>query len=305
MAIKGLKFTDKKIKKGKIGNSTDTTYATAGGDGSVGTGKKGWSTAHAQSSGDNKDDTGATPDVGYLAYTDGEYFIRRGFLPFSHGVPGDAEISGATLSVIFDSDPSGGDPNFSNEYYELIQTTEGDAEALALSDYSLVGTTKGADNGVAHPPALGTASDWTLNATAFGWILAATPVLLGLRITADLDNNPQSAGGSNTQAWRRWRSSNYSGTASDPVLVVEYTTANYIIAGVVTLNSVGVVGAILRCIRESDNVAITEQETVSGGVYQFDGLDTAETYHLAVEYEADSEQYNALSQWGITPEEEV
>lgn len=75
------------------------------------------------------------------------------------------------------------------------------------------------------------------------------------------------------------------------------------ISGEVTLNGNPVEGATVRIIRESDNVALTYATTDSSGAYEFTDLDSEETYHVAVEYEADSVKYNAKSDWSIVPVE--
>lgn len=77
----------------------------------------------------------------------------------------------------------------------------------------------------------------------------------------------------------------------------------YAISGAVTLGGTAIEGAVVRCVRQSDNVAITEQTTDSGGLYAFSDLDVAELYHLAVEYSTESLKYNALSYWDIEPYE--
>lgn len=78
---------------------------------------------------------------------------------------------------------------------------------------------------------------------------------------------------------------------------------SYHISGTVTLAGSPVEGAVVRCIRQSDNVALASAETDSSGEYLFEDLDEEELYHLAVEYEADSLLYNALSLWDVSPVE--
>lgn len=80
-------------------------------------------------------------------------------------------------------------------------------------------------------------------------------------------------------------------------------TVVYAISGTVTLSGTPVQGATVRCIRQSDNVALDEQTTDSTGQYEFSNLDENETYHVAVEYEQDSVLYNALSLWDVSPVE--
>lgn len=83
---------------------------------------------------------------------------------------------------------------------------------------------------------------------------------------------------------------------------VEIVTT-YAISGVVTLSGAPVEGATVRCVRQSDNVAITSQTTDSSGAYSFDDLDVTELYHVSVEASVASVDYNALSYWDIVPVE--
>jgi hypothetical protein len=80
-------------------------------------------------------------------------------------------------------------------------------------------------------------------------------------------------------------------------------TSTYAISGTVTLEGSPVQNATVRCIRQSDNVAIDDVVTDSTGEYLFDNLNSEELYHVAVEYEQDSVLYNALSLWNIAPYE--
>jgi len=76
----------------------------------------------------------------------------------------------------------------------------------------------------------------------------------------------------------------------------------YAISGLVKLSGVGVEGAVVRCVRQSDNVALVEQTTDADGAYIFEDLED-DLYHVAVEYVADDQRYNALSLWDIVPYE--
>lgn len=80
-------------------------------------------------------------------------------------------------------------------------------------------------------------------------------------------------------------------------------TSVYGISGVVTLQGEPVEGATIRCIKQSDNTAIAAETTDESGAYLFSGLEEGELYHLAVEFEADEEKYNARSLWDVEPVE--
>lgn len=81
------------------------------------------------------------------------------------------------------------------------------------------------------------------------------------------------------------------------------SAVSYAISGVVSLAGVPVEGAIVRCIKQSDNTILTQQTTDSTGAYSFSDLDSEELYHLAVEYQSGEDKYNALSYWDIVPVE--
>ena len=69
--------------------------------------------------------------------------------------------------------------------------------------------------------------------------------------------------------------------------------ANNTISGYVTLDGEAVEGAVVRCIRQSDNVALTADTTDSTGFYEFTSLTTDEVYDIAVEYETGGTKYHA------------
>jgi len=84
-------------------------------------------------------------------------------------------------------------------------------------------------------------------------------------------------------------------------LAYPFPTTTFQISGTVTLSGAPVEGAVVRCIRQSDNVAITEQTTSSTGAYLFTELAEAELYHLCVEHTDGATTYNAKSLWDIVP----
>ena len=75
----------------------------------------------------------------------------------------------------------------------------------------------------------------------------------------------------------------------------------YGIKGTVTLSDTPVQNATVRCIRQSDNATLTPQTTGVDGTYIFSRLDSAELYHLCVEYEDQTQKYYTFSYWDIQP----
>ena len=78
---------------------------------------------------------------------------------------------------------------------------------------------------------------------------------------------------------------------------------DYQISGTVTLSATPVETATVRCIAQSTNTTVAEQTTDASGNYTFTGLDSAELYHLCVEYETGGTKYSAKSYWDIAPVE--
>lgn len=96
---------------------------------------------------------------------------------------------------------------------------------------------------------------------------------------------------------------NADGFAYGDEVTFETLPVFYNITGVATLAGVPVENAVVRCIRQSDNEALPDVLTDSSGVYVFEDLEADELYHVAVEYEADDQKYNALSLWDVAPYE--
>jgi hypothetical protein len=67
------------------------------------------------------------------------------------------------------------------------------------------------------------------------------------------------------------------------------------IAGVVTLSGNPVQGAVVRLFNITANTYVGSVTTTSGGSYEFDDLNQAAEYHVAVEYQAGASKYRAYS----------
>jgi len=74
------------------------------------------------------------------------------------------------------------------------------------------------------------------------------------------------------------------------------------IKGTVTLDGTAKENVTIRCIRQSDNTIVDTTTSDSDGKYQFNDLNTAETYHIGfVEYESGGTKYTAKTLYDITP----
>ena len=69
------------------------------------------------------------------------------------------------------------------------------------------------------------------------------------------------------------------------------------ISGTITLSGSPVSGAVVRCVRQSDNIILTQKTTGGDGLYEFTGLATDEVYDVVVEYADGGTKYNAFSLW--------
>lgn len=73
-----------------------------------------------------------------------------------------------------------------------------------------------------------------------------------------------------------------------------------VVAGQVTLSAAGVSGAVVRLIRQSDNMEVGSTTTNGSGNYSF-YADVSKLYHVFIEYTTGGNKYNAKSLWNITP----
>lgn len=100
----------------------------------------------------------------------------------------------------------------------------------------------------------------------------------------------------------------FSGDTNWRIAIVEIKAAGgapseYHITGNVSLNGSGVSGAIIRCIKQSDDSIVGYETSDGSGNYEFSELEEGELYHLCVEYESGPTKYNALSYWDVEPVE--
>jgi hypothetical protein len=92
-------------------------------------------------------------------------------------------------------------------------------------------------------------------------------------------------------AWSEWSSETY------------FTTKTLLIGGKVTLNSVGVSGAKVYCVKQTTNAVVGTDTSDGNGDYSFYPLELGEKYHLTVEYENGGTLYNSLNKWDVDPVE--
>lgn len=81
-----------------------------------------------------------------------------------------------------------------------------------------------------------------------------------------------------------------------PITGSELLSGSSVVSGSITKLGDFIEGAVIRAVRQSDNIAISTSSNASG-YYQFSLA--SGSYHLVVEYESSSQKFNALSQWDV------
>jgi len=201
---------------GKFGASPETYYSGAGDGITKYLGSTDWDTSHNVLAGDETKYTDTILNI----LTNSDSLIGRAFFPFNTAaLPEDISVTAVTfwLKPQYINDAAGG-------YMNLVQTTQASNTSLVDADYDQCGAV--------HSPTLGatainlsamsvdTYATFTLSATGRGWIVTDGYTLLGMREKADLiDTKP----GATSQLG--FYMSEYTGTGSDPYIVVTYSAA--------------------------------------------------------------------------------
>lgn len=280
---------------------------------SYGTWSANWTTArNAAHSAAYSKDTLALPNSGYSAavrrHSSLGYIMARNVLLFKYNIPAGASIDSAELRLYIYSTIDGINDAYS--YISIIEhiRTTGSRTAYVAADHLIgsyaVGTKLSADIDITGI-STGAYLDITLNASGLAKLIADGTdryIYLSVMEGHDIENVSFSPYGDSNVAFYE---ADEAGTTKDPELRVIYDTVTYAISGTVTLSGTPVTGAVVRCVRQSDNVALTAQTTGAPGTYEFAALDVAELYHVMVEYEDAPTKYNALSLWDIVPVEVV
>jgi len=217
------KFDDSRIIQGKRGNTTSTFYADTG-DAIVRKSNSSWSTMRGSSSGDSVQNL----TTGYCAW-EKEGSAYNGYQPFqmfdTSAISSGDTISSATFSVYLNGDNEVAD----SQQMSICNSTQATWNSIGTGDFDQRGgSTEGATR-VSCPT--GTTSgylDFPLNATGLTFIArsgetipgsasASGKTQLAIRWSSDLDNSTPTG-----RTFMQIRTGDYSGTSSDPKLVVEH-----------------------------------------------------------------------------------
>lgn len=193
-----------------------------------------WASAHDGSAGLGADDSSTTSNTLADQAADASgYRLRKAFFLFDTSSLGSgATISAAILSWAFDS-LGGGGHNDTSQKHAVIQTQPASNTALVTADYTsgvvnLHSDTIGSDEvAVNVSESAGTYHDFTLTSTGRGWISKTGVTKLGIRRSPDYEatTGHSNAPAGVTQSHREFRMAEYTGTGSDPKLVVTYTAS--------------------------------------------------------------------------------
>lgn len=196
----------------------DTLPDFAGsGDGVSYNGGAGWDSIHDAVAGTvaNYTATGLQFDSGKYGST---FEIDRVFFPFAgtETLPDSALISSSTMHFYEESGYSG-----TQQSYTLVQTTQNATTSLTTADFDNAGSINNPTEG-ANRVAWGSSAGWvsmTLNDNGKNWINTIGTTKLGLRMSKDADDvEPTTNDYTGNVLF-----SEYSGTAYDPYLLIDYS----------------------------------------------------------------------------------
>ncbi len=205
----------KNIIKGKIGNTTSTFYPSL--DGLVEkSNSTDWATTRDATDGESVDKTATSFSVNVRGTNPIE--LRRGYVFFDTSGIGTDTIDSAVLSLYVTESFARGNSGY---YTSLVEATPASDTDLTTADYDELGTTKLAgdlalSSGYVSPQEF---QDFTLNATGEGVIDKSGKTTFGLRNRMDILDNRSTVNDMQFTI----RSSDYTGTTSDPKLVVEHS----------------------------------------------------------------------------------
>ena len=229
------------IETGKVGRTTSTfrpdahTESTSVDglsehEGNAGSGQTLWDVSHDAAAGNAADDTG-TNLIARSRHNGTRYsIIRMGLLFDTSTLPDSDNISSATLTLTEHTgelDPIYTDDD-GNCYLSVVTANPSANTAITTTDFDAIGdaidnpTKQSNDvsfNGITN----GQAVSWTLNATGISNITKTAVTKFGLREGHDIEDdiiNTSSACSGN------WSGADFSGTASDPALVVVHAANN-------------------------------------------------------------------------------
>lgn len=220
------KYDGSEIIIGKVGNTTTTIYSDAG-DSVVRNSNATWSTMRNATAGSSL----ATTSPTYLAW-EKEGSVYNGYQPFhmfdTSVISSGDTISSATFSIRQNGDSAVAD----SQQMTICNSTQATWNSIVTGDFDQRGGSIEGATRVNCPSGTATSFvDFPLNSTGLGFIArsgetipasasASGKTQLCIRWSSDLDNSTPTG-----RTYMQVRMSEHTGTASDPVLVVEHSGA--------------------------------------------------------------------------------
>ncbi len=215
---------------GAGGTPTTVSFFPQAGDGMVTSNASAtWATIHDGTTGSAAAATATTFNVDSGKSSSTNYKIERGFLAFdTSSLPDNAVISSAKLKLIPNSKLN--NDNDGDDWITVTQGTQASPTTLGTADYNKAGLATLPVEGIYNTErkditniTTGLYLAFNLNPTGKTWISTTGSTLLGLREGHDAINSAFT-GTSGQYDQVIFRSGEYTGTTSDPVLEVTYYT---------------------------------------------------------------------------------
>lgn len=234
ISVKEEKFSSKNIVRGKVGNTTTTVYPDADTESTsvdgfvqLATSGETWSGIRNAANGTSVADSGAggSPVLGLESDNTWGVFRREVFLFDTSSITDTDTISSATLSVKRDDSVSAFIDDLSQSM-GIVSSAPASNTALATGDYDSFGTTDFATRIALSATSNGSYSDFALNASGLANISKTGVSKFGLRLSSDIDDSEPTHSANDTSRIGHVYADT-SGTASDPVLVIEHAAVTF------------------------------------------------------------------------------
>lgn len=215
-----------RIEKGKRGNTTTTIYASTG-DGIVRTSKSTWAAVYGAATGDSVQNL----TTGYCTWAKESASVFNGYQPFhpfdTSSIPSTDTISSATYSVYLN-----GDNLTDGQQITIGNSTQATWNSIITADFDQRGGATEGCTRISHPNGATTGYlDFAMNASGIAFIArsgetipasasASGKTQIAIRWSRDLDNSTPTA-----NSYIQIRTADYTGTSSDPKLVVEHAAS--------------------------------------------------------------------------------
>ena len=249
----------KNIVIGKIGNTTSTFYPSAGANSPVdgwvwrSVASENWATIRA-TNGTNADATKKNTTTGiYWSYTTrGTFNLLKRFICLFNtaAIPNDDDIDSATLSVHGDTNANAA--QIGGETFSVVSSNPASTSNLASTDFDIgdFGSTAYGTRAISGWSRYGY-NNFSFNTSGKSFISKTSLTKLGIIHSHDLSNTDPG----DVYSYASWRSADYTGTTSDPKLVVEHSASS-------SIKSIN--GLAKASIKSRNGLAIASIKSING-----------------------------------------